>query len=100
MQRGFNSADHGIQFRRVRTVAKSTYLSSCPLVHRYQHGSRWTYFRKIGYWGLYVNLREENPNLVKIRQKILGTLREDLGKFYCCRRHSIAIKALSSSEME
>ena len=35
----------------------------------------------------------------KTGEKILGSLHEDLRRFYCCRRNEIALKVLPSSEM-
>ena len=56
--------------RRVCIVAKSACYPChvCPSVRMHQHGSRWTDFREIWYWGLRKCL-EKIRNLVEIGRK-------------------------------
>lgn len=72
--------------------------SSCLSVHlsvlRYQLGSHFTDFLEIWHWGLLLKSVEKIQVWIN-REKISGTLRELLSTIYCCRRRSIAIKALS-----
>ena len=48
--------------------------------------------------GTFMNIGGENPNLNKIRE-VWGTLQEDLSRFCCLRRHKMAVKAHSSTEV-
>jgi len=79
--------------RRVRIVAKSArciVMSVCLSMNvRVSHR---TDSPEIWYWGTFLKICQETPNLIKIGQK-LYTSHEDLSPFYCLRRHELAIKA-------
>lgn len=82
-------------FRRVCTVAKSAYWFRHvrPSVRMYQSGFHRTDVCKIWYWWLIWK------SIIIIHVwlkwgKISCNLQEDLGIFYCCRRHKLTIKAL------
>lgn len=50
-----------------RRLLASYCLSVCP--HMYQPGSYWTDFHEIWYWGTFMKICRENPNLFKSRQE-------------------------------
>ena len=79
----------------VRILAKSSYYLRhvCPSVNMHHFGSHWTHFREISYCGLLRRSVEKFQTWSK-----LDTLREDPNKFYCCRRQSVATKALLAAK--
>jgi hypothetical protein len=69
-------------------------LHACPSIRTHQRHSQLADFLEDLYWGLLRTSIENNQIWLKS-----CTLQEDLSTFYCCWRHSVAIKAFSLLEM-